>query len=96
MKVVIFAGGRGSRLGTLSKKTPKPLIEISGIPLIIRIIEYYKKFNFTEFFVLTGYLSEQFVILKEKYPNIKIIDTGIDTMTGGRLKRVSDLIQEDF
>ncbi len=96
MKVVIFAGGRGSRLGTLSKKTPKPLIEISGIPIIIRIIEYYKKFNFTEVVVLTGYLSEQFEILKEKYPNIEIVDTGIDTMTGGRLKRVSDLIQEDF
>jgi glucose-1-phosphate cytidylyltransferase len=96
LKVVIFAGGRGSRLGTLSKKTPKPLIEISGIPIIIRIIEYYKKFNFTEVVVLTGYLSEQFEILKEKYPNIEIVDTGIDTMTGGRLKRVSDLIQEDF
>ena len=96
MKVVIFAGGRGSRLGTLSKKTPKPLIEISGIPIIIRIIEYYKKFNFTEFVVLTGYLSEQFEILKEKYPNIEIVDTGMDTMTGGRLKRVSDLINEDF
>jgi glucose-1-phosphate cytidylyltransferase len=96
LKVVIFAGGRGSRLGTLSKKTPKPLIEISGIPIIIRIIEYYKKFNFSEFIVLTGYLSEQFEILKEKYPNIEIVDTGIDTMTGGRLKRVSDLIQEDF
>ena len=96
MKVVIFAGGRGSRLGTLSKKTPKPLIEISGIPIIIRIIEYYKKFNFTEFVVLTGYLSEQFEILKEKYPNIEIVDTGMNTMTGGRLKRVRDLIQEDF
>jgi glucose-1-phosphate cytidylyltransferase len=96
LKVVIFAGGRGSRLGTLSKKTPKPLIEISGIPIIIRIIEYYRKFNFSEFIVLTGYLSEQFEILKEKYPNIEIVDTGIDTMTGGRLKRVRDLIQEDF
>jgi glucose-1-phosphate cytidylyltransferase len=96
LKVVIFAGGRGSRLGTLSKKTPKPLIEISGIPIIIRIIEYYKKFNFSEFIVLTGYLSEQFEILKEKYPNIEIVDTGIDTMTGGRLKRVRDLIQKDF
>ena len=96
MKVVIFAGGRGSRLGALSISTPKPLIEISGIPIIIRIIEYYKKFNFTEFVVLTGYLSEQFEILKEKYPNIEILDTGIDTLTGGRLKRVSDLIQEDF
>jgi glucose-1-phosphate cytidylyltransferase len=96
LKVVIFAGGRGSRLGTLSKKTPKPLIEISGIPIIIRIIEYYRKFNFSEFIVLTGYLSEQFEILKEKYPNIEIVDTGVDTMTGGRLKRVSDLIQEDF
>jgi glucose-1-phosphate cytidylyltransferase len=96
LKVVIFAGGRGSRLGNLSKKTPKPLIEISGIPIIIRIIEYYKKFNFTDFVVLTGYLSEQFEILKEKYPNIEIVDTGMDTMTGGRLKRVRDLIQEDF
>jgi glucose-1-phosphate cytidylyltransferase len=46
--------------------------------------------------VLTGYLSEQFEILKEKYPNIEIVDTGMDTMTGGRLKRVRDLIQEDF
>jgi glucose-1-phosphate cytidylyltransferase len=96
LKVVIFAGGRGSRLGTLSITTPKPLIEISGIPIIIRIIEYYKKFNFTEFVVLTGYLSEQFEILKEKYSNIEILDTGIDTLTGGRLKRASDLIQGDF
>jgi glucose-1-phosphate cytidylyltransferase len=48
LKVVIFAGGRGSRLGTLSKKTPKPLIEVSGVPIIFRIIEYYKKHGFND------------------------------------------------
>ena len=96
MKVVIFAGGRGSRLGTLSKKTPKPLIEVSGVPIIFRIIEYYKKHGFNEFVILTGYLSEQFQILNEKYSGIELVDTGIDTMTGGRLKRARNLIKGEF
>lgn len=60
-KSVIFAGGRGSRLEEETKIIPKPLVKINKVPIILRIIERYIKFNVKEFYILTGYKSEKFL-----------------------------------
>lgn len=56
--VVILAGGKGSRLGEITSSVPKPLIEVGGVPMLRRIMQMYSSNGFTNFFVLTGHLSE--------------------------------------
>ena len=91
MKVVILAGGKGSRLAEYTSVIPKPMVKISGVPIIVRIINYYKNFGFKEFLIASGYKSE---IIKKYFQknlktlNIKVIFTGKNSMTGGRIKRL--------
>ena len=58
MKVVIFAGGFGSRLGSLTSRTPKPMIKISGKPIIWYIMKYYSHYGLNDFLILSGYKSK--------------------------------------
>lgn len=113
MKVVIFAGGRGTRISEESMLRPKPMIEIGGKPILWHIMKIYEVFGHTEFIICLGYKGW---IIKEYFANyflhnadltvdlgnnkmeihqnnaepfkISMIDTGLDTMTAGRLKRV--------
>ena len=101
MKCVILAGGKGTRISELSKSIPKPMIKILGLPIITRIIIHYKKFGFKEFIIAAGYkkriLINYFKNKKIKDTKIQVIDTGLNTMTGGRLKRLKKyLINETF
>ena len=57
MKVVILAGGHGTRLPEYTKRVPKPMIKINGKPIIMRIINHYRKYGFREFIIATGYKS---------------------------------------
>ena len=90
MKCVILAGGKGTRISELSKSIPKPMIKILGLPIITRIIIHYKKFGFKDFIIAAGYkkriLINYFKNKKIKDTKIQVIDTGLNTMTGGRLK----------
>lgn len=91
MKVVILAGGMGTRLSEYTKTIPKPMIKINGKPILIRIIEHYHKFGFTDFYIATGYKGEIIKnYFKKKKTKLKIIivNTGLKTMTGGRVKRL--------
>ncbi len=98
MKVVILAGGKGSRLSELTKSIPKPMVKIRGIPIIVRIIKLYKKFGFKEFIIASGYKSK---IIKEYFKNnlkdlnIRVIFTGNNSMTGGRIKRLKKYLNEE-
>ena len=101
MKCVILAGGKGTRISELSKSIPKPMIKILGLPIITRIIIHYKKFGFKDFIIAAGYkkriLINYFKNKKIKDAKIQVIDTGLNTMTGGRLKRLKKyLINETF
>ena len=101
MKCVILAGGKGTRISELSKSIPKPMIKILGLPIITRIIIHYKKFGFKDFIIAAGYkkriLINYFKNKKIKNTKIQVIDTGLNTMTGGRLKRLKKyLINETF
>jgi len=101
MKVVILAGGFGSRLSEYTKTIPKPMVKVLGKPIIQRIIDHYVSYGHYEFYIAIGYKGQQIknYFLKKKFPkkiNIHIIDTGKNTMTGGRLKRLSPYLNDTF
>jgi len=120
MKVVILAGGFGTRISEESHLIPKPMIEIGGVPILIHIMRYYSSFGFNEFVILAGYKQK---VIKEYFNNyflyssnvtfdyseevrqafhntvsenwkVTILDTGIGTMTGGRIKLAQEFIGE--
>ena len=90
MKVVILAGGYGTRLSEYTKTIPKPMVKISNKPIIIHIINWYVKHGFNDFYIALGYKGNDTTILQNKIKNCKInlVDTGLNTMTGGRLKNL--------
>lgn len=91
MKCVILAGGRGTRISELSKEIPKPMIKVLGKPIIIRIIKHYHKFGINDFIIAAGYkkkIIQNYFKKKISKINIQVIDTGLNTMTGGRIKRL--------
>ncbi|MDR0865190.1 MAG: glucose-1-phosphate cytidylyltransferase [Candidatus Symbiothrix sp.] len=117
MKVVILAGGLGTRLSEETVLKPKPMVEIGGMPILWHIMKIYSSYGYNEFVICLGYKG---YVIKEYFANyflhhsnvtidlkknattihdshaepwtISLIDTGIDTMTGGRIKRVQSYI----
>ena len=91
MKVVLLAGGYGTRLSEYTKTIPKPMIKVGGKPLLFHIMKLYAKHGFKDFYIALGYKGE---IIKKYFNknffdwNINLIETGKNTMTGGRLKRL--------
>ena len=67
IKVVILAGGLGTRLPEYTKKIPKPMVKINGIPIIVYIMSHYIKYGFKEFIIATGYKGEVFQKYFKKY-----------------------------
>lgn len=120
MKVLILAGGYGTRISEESDIKPKPMIEIGGKPIIWHIMKHYSAHGFNEFVLLLGYKS---YVIKEYFANyylhnsdvtidtakksievhnnysenwkITLLETGLDTMTGGRVKRAKDYIGDE-
>ena len=101
MKVVILAGGMGTRISEYTKTLPKPMIKICGKPIIHRIIDHYIKHGYKEFIIAIGFKGN---VIKKYFSQIKInknikiqlVNTGLKTMTGGRLKRLKKLLNETF
>ena len=98
MKVVILAGGLGTRLSEYTKTIPKPMVKVDKKPIIFHIMKHYARYGFKEFYLAGGYKHE--VIKKFFKKNfydwkVKIIDTGQKTMTGGRLKRLKKFLKDD-
>ena len=100
MKVVILAGGFGTRLSEYTKVIPKPMIKIGKYPIIVHIMKHYYKFGFKDFYIALGYKGNfiKKYFKNNKFPwNVKLVDTGLKTMTGGRLKRLKKyLLNETF
>ena len=121
MKVLILAGGRGTRISEESGTRPKPLVEIGGNPILWHIMKSYSHYGFNEFIVLLGYRG---YMIKEYFANyflhqsdvvfdlkkndmeilnstsvdpwkVTLVDTGQDTMTGGRIKHVQKYIGDE-
>lgn len=122
MKVVILAGGYGTRISEESQLKPKPMIEIGGKPILWHIMKIYSHYGYNEFIICAGYMQN---VIKEWFANyyiynsditfdysggsnkliihnnnvepwiVTVVDTGLDTMTGGRIKRVRKFIGEE-
>ena len=98
MKVVILAGGLGTRLSEYTKTIPKPMIKVKGKPLIYHIMKTYAKYGFKDFYIALGYKSHVIKNFFKKNSfnwNINLIDTGRKTMTGGRLKRLTKHLKNE-
>ena len=119
MKVVILAGGLGSRLAEETEVRPKPMVEIGGRPILWHIMKHYSHYGFKEFFVTVGYKGE---LIKRYFMDyqtlsgnmtlnlasgnvetqsrecedwiVHLIDTGTDTNTGGRVKRLEPWLKD--
>jgi len=120
MKVVILAGGRGTRLSEETGSIPKPMIEIGGKPILWHIMKLYSHYGFNDFVICLGYKG---YVIKEYFANyflhssdieldlsrnqmsvlgskaepwkVTLIDTGLNTMTGGRIKRIKQYVEND-
>lgn len=117
MKIVILAGGLGTRISEESYLKPKPMVEIGDMPILVHIMKIYAAQGFNDFIILAGYKQK---VIKEYFANYKlynndvtidlkdntikflsnnddnwhvtIVDTGLNTATGGRVKRIQKLI----
>jgi glucose-1-phosphate cytidylyltransferase len=120
MKVVILAGGYGTRISEETETRPKPMVEIGGKPILWHIMKIYSHYGFNEFIICTGYKG---YFIKEYFANyflhqsdltidlkdnsrtihsntsedwkITLVDTGLTTMTGGRIKRIQKYIGDE-
>ena len=100
MKVVILAGGLGTRISEESHAQPKPMIKIGGMPILLHIMKIYSYYKINEFIICLGYKGD---VIKKFFSNydsapwsVQLIDTGLDTMTGGRIKRIQEHIDDTF
>ena len=120
MKVVILAGGFGTRISEESVYKPKPLIDIGGFPILWHIMKYYSLFGHTDFIICGGYKQD---CIKQYFSNyflnnsdvsfdlvnnkvtvhrtnaepwtVTVVDTGLHTMTGGRVKRIKEYLNDE-
>ena len=100
MKAVILAGGFGTRISEESYLKPKPMIEIGGDPILVHIMKIYSYYGINDFIICCGYKGDMIKKYFEDHKfdqwNVKTIDTGLETMTGGRLKRIEREIDDAF
>ena len=110
MKVIILAGGLGTRLSEYTNAVPKPMIKIGGVPILVHIMGLYSKYNYKDFYIALGYKSEvvkkyfkNFIRFNQKFKfsfrsmsfTITLVYTGDKTFTGGRLKRLKKFINKN-
>ena len=96
MNVVILAGGYGTRLSEYTKTIPKPMVKIYKLPIIHHIINHFRKYGFYKFIIASGYKEKVIKnYFNKKKLNIKVVNTGLKTMTGGRIKRLKPLLKNE-
>lgn len=100
MKCIILAGGYGTRLAEETKIKPKPLVKIGNKPIIWHLMKIYSHYGITDFVICLGYkgflLKKEINVLNSKENwNIKYVDTGLKTMTGGRIKRIKKYLHNE-
>lgn len=119
MKVVILAGGLGTRISEVADNQPKPLLEIGGMPILWHIMKSYSARGFHEFIICCGFQQHKFkdffanyfsrtsdvtfdfannneIVIHQNFAEpwkVSVIDTGLDTQTGGRIKRIAPYVE---
>ena len=95
MKIILLAGGFGTRLSEYTDTIPKPMVKIGDKPILWHIMNYYAQYNYKNFVVALGYKGADIKkYFSEKFEDwsIELVDTGEKTMTGGRVKRLQKII----
>ena len=95
MKVVILAGGLGTRLAEETDKIPKPMVKIGRKPIISHIIKSYLKFGFKDIIICSGYKKEVIKKYFKNHKNIHVVDTGLHTQSGARIKLIKKFLGKD-
>ena len=99
MKVVILAGGMGLRLSEYTQKIPKPMIKVGYKPIIEHIIDIYSAYKLTDFIIAGGYkhkiIKKYFKNKKKNNLNIQVVDTGLNTLTGLRIKKLEKYLNKN-
>ena len=100
MKAIILAGGKGTRLAEYTKIIPKPMVKIKKKPIILFIIEHFYKYGIKEIIIAGGYkykIIKNFFRKKKIYKdlNIKVINTGLNSLTGQRLKKLKNFFSKN-
>jgi glucose-1-phosphate cytidylyltransferase len=95
IQTVILCGGRGTRMG--AEELPKPLFKIGERAILWHVMKIYESFGVKDFILLVGYKKEKIIdyFKDHKEWNIKFVDTGLNTNTGGRIKKIERLIDND-
>jgi glucose-1-phosphate cytidylyltransferase len=99
MKCVILAGGKGTRISEYTKLIPKPMVKIGSKPILEHIINYYIKFGFKDFIIAGGYkypIIKRYFKKKKFSANIKVVNTGLNSLTGKRLVKLKNELNETF
>ena len=95
-QVVLLAGGRGTRMRELTESLPKPMVPIGGKPVLEHLIEIFSLFGDFEFLICSGYMGNLIESHFKNRKNVKVVDTGLDTPTGGRLLNISEQLEDNF
>lgn len=93
--MVVLAGGRGTRLGDLTKTNPKPLVRVGGQPILWHILTAYAVAGVRSAVIAVGYLGEQIGTMFGDTRDVEVVDTGLTTDTGGRVRRIAPRIPGD-
>jgi glucose-1-phosphate cytidylyltransferase len=99
MRTVILCGGRGTRAYPSTLEVPKPLLEVGDRPVLAHLMGIYAAQGFTDFVLLTGYKHDQIAAFAATLPagwDVDVVDTGVDTNTGGRVRQVADQAGDEF
>ena len=100
VQVVILAGGFGTRLSEETDLIPKPMVRIGEIPILHHIINFYSGFGHKDFVIALGYkadvIIDYFEVNKNSELKITLVDTGLETSTGGRIKKLKDILDDEF
>jgi len=100
MKLVILAGGYGTRLSEETKIKPKPLVKIGNRPIIWHIMKFYSHYGINNFIICLGYKGQILIKELKKFTSkeswdIKFVQTGLKTMTGGRIKKIEKYVSDE-
>ncbi len=94
--VILLAGGKGTRMRQMTEDLPKPMVRIGNKPVLEHLINIFEKFEKFNYIICTGYLNEKINEYFDTWSNVKIVYTGDETNTGGRVKKVSEHLGDQF
>ena len=98
IKVVILAGGKGTRISQYTQKIPKPMIKVGNIPMLTHIMRLFKFYGFNNFIIAGGYkidVIKKYYLNSKEFKNLKIVFTGKNELTGGRILKLKKYLKND-